>query len=544
MKDQSLEDGLGPKAAGPDFQWPAVPAGTARDNPSAAQPTRSTLSDPPPADPAVSLAELNRRHAGPARRAAGYPQADGHYRALRRRASALLLVLILLFVAGRIVVGVAGKRSTPVPERSTPTRTIPTEELAADWLVEPSSLRSDVTKPEFTPAMDGTFDGVRAIDAGSAWLVLTGDEHDQQLRLHALLPATGRELWQRPLANGLCAPALLKRSVLCAYSTGTDPATGLGTSWRLLLLDPATGVERRAADFEGWLTLLHVQGDRVLLVEQRQPAPDAELTVLDAGLTQLWHQDLREQSQHDGMFSDNRIYSRNLPIPAGPALDRPRIRTVANGLTALWVGQTTAFVDLAEPALVGMPRCSRLVDDGKRLWCNQGDLAAGLSYRIKPLYETDLGTRLAFPYRDPRAGDVTDPVFLTREGKAVRVDLTTGRTTGPLVDTRNGSAFGLVTSPSAAYVAGVTLIGDSDTTFAVNARTGAVHWQRDDLRAPNDVLEWNGKLLLAEGHLFVLDPATGSTASSYRQTHGLYTQALGAVLIGTGPDELARLADP
>ena len=544
MTDSSKTDGLGPAAAGPDFQWPAVPAGTARGNPSAPQPTRSTLTETPAADPAVNLAELKRRQGGAARRSAGHAQTDRQYRALRRRGYALLVVLMLLLVAGRIVVGVAGSRSTPVPTRSIPTRTSPVERLGAVWSAEPRSLRPDLSAPEFVSAVDGTFDEVRVIDGGAAWLVLTGDERDADIRLHGLDPATGRELWQRPLANGLCAPALLKKSVLCAYSSGTDPATGLGTSWRLLLVDPATGAERQAADFAGWLTLLHVQGDRALLVEQRQPAPDAALTVLDAGLKQLWHQDLREQSQHDGMFSDNRIYTRSLPIPAGPALDRPRIRTVADGLTALWVGQTTAFVDLAEPALVGMPRCSRLVDDGKRLWCNQGDLAAALSYRIKPLYETDLGTRLAFPDRDPRAGDVTDPVFLTAQGKAVRVDLATGRTIGPLVDTRNGSAFGLVTSPQSAFVAGVTLIGDSEMMFAVNARTGAVHWQRDDLRTPNDVLEWHGRVMLAESNLFVLDPASGRTVSSYRQTHGLYTQALGDVLIGTGPDELARLADP
>ncbi len=343
----------------------------------------------------------------------------------------------------------------------------------------------------------------------------------------------------------MCAKRRSGRTRCCASAIEHDPGHRVwARRWHLALLDPATGAERHSADWTGWLTLLHVDGARVLLVEQRQPAPHAVLTVLDDTLQQRAQFDLRDQSQHDGMFSNNRIHLRTLPIPAGPALDRPRIRSVADGLTALWVGQAAAFVDLDRATLVGVPRCSRLVDDGKRLWCNQGNLAAALSYALKPLYETDLGTRLAFPDRDPRAGDVTDPVFLRSDGAAVRVDLTTGRTAGPLVNTRNGSAFGMVTSPQVAYSDGLTLVWDSSTLFAVRARTGELLWQSANPGSIDDVYAWDGRLLLTGYQLRVLDPATGTVVRTYRQSSGLYTHVVGEVLVGGGPDQVARLMNP
>ena len=373
---------------------------------------------------------------------------------------------------------------------------------------------------------------------------VTGDAEDRRIAVHGLDAGTGRPLWRADLPNGICAAIPLKSRLVCAASVATDPATGLGTRWRISLLDPATGRETRGADFTGWLTLIHVDGDRVLLVEQRQPAPHAVLTGLDADLRQRWHLDLSDQQQHAGLFSDNRIYYRKLPIPDGPALDRPRIRKVADGLTALWSGQTTAFVDLRSGKLTGMPRCSRLVDDGERLWCNDGPLAVSYSYTLRKLHQTALNTRLAFPDRDPRAGDVTDPVFLQSDGRAVRVDLATGKTLGPLAQTRNGSAFGMITSPKATFVAGLTLLSDSSTMFAVDARSGKLHWQGQKPRSLGDAWAWREKLLFTDSVVRVLDPADGKEQAAYRQRHGLYTTLVGDVLVGIGPDEVARLTDP
>lgn len=461
---------------------------------------------------------------------------------LARRAAGLLALYVGIFVLVIVVLGLLPNRTgRPLPTR-TPAPTLPV--LPPVWSVDPGQLRPDLSRAEFLSPVDGTFDANRLVAVGDTWAVLTADTEDRRIAVHGLDAATGRPLWRTDLPNGVCAATPVRSRLVCAASVATDPATGLGTRWRISLLDPATGRETRGTDFTGWLTLIHADGDRVLLVEQRQPAPHAVLTGLDADLRQRWQLDLRDQPRHAGLFSDNRIFYRKLPIPDGPALDRPRIRKVAGGLTALWSGQTTAFVDLRTGTLVGMPRCSRLVDDGERLWCNDGPVAVAYSYRLRRLHETALNTRLAFPDRDPRAGDVTDPVFLEADGRAVRVELTTGKTLGPLAQTRNGSAFGMTVSPKAAFVGGLTLLSDSSTLFAVNARTGKLHWRQPKPSSVGDVWAWRGKLLLADSTVRVLDPADGREQAAYRQRHGLYTTVVGDVLVGIGPDEVARLTDP
>mgnify|MGYP006977463768 CR=1 FL=1 len=42
----------------------------------------------------------------------------------------------------------------------------------------------------------------------------------------------------------------------------------------------------------------------------------------------------------------------------------------------------------------------------------------------------------------------------------------------------------------------------------------------------------------------VVNPATGETVKSYRQLLGFDTVPLGDVLVGAGPDVVARLVDP
>ena len=153
-----------------------------------------------------------------------------------------------------------------------------------------------------------------------------------------------------------------------------------------------------------------------------------------------------------------------------------------------------------------------------------------------------MNTRLAFPYRDPRGGDVTDPVFLKSDGRAVRVDPKTGETIGPLADTRHGSAFGLVTSPNVTYVDGLTLVSDSSDVFAVDAKTGELFWHQKRSGMRPDAVAWDDGLLLIGDDLRVVYPKTGEQrGQAYDQPYGLYTIVVGDVLVGYGPDEIARL---
>ena len=526
--------GLG-KASGPDFSWQTMPA-TTEPSPEPA----GSLMPTGASDPALSVAEVRRRQT--TRRSARTTRTATSPRPHGARALLILCGMAAFFVFLAVVPRLFGDSDDRRSGPSTPRTTAPT--LGSVWQTSPETLRPDLPRAEFVSDVDGTFDEHRLVDAGTTWVVLTGTTDDTQIWVHGMDATTGQERWRHPLDSGLCAADLLAGRLLCAAAIEHDPVTGLGTKWHLALLEPASGKEIRGVDWSGWLTFLHVRDSRALLAEQRQPAPHAVLTGLDSKLQQTWQLDLIDQPEHAGLFSDNRVYNRKLPIPDGPALDRPRIRHVGENLTALWIGQTTAFVDMATGRLVGMPRCSRLVDDGKRLWCNQGPLAAAYSYGLAKLVQTELNTRLAFPDRDPRAGDVTPPVFLKSDGRAVRVDPDTGATVGPLVNSRNGSAFGLVISPRTGFVNPLTLVWDDGALFAVRVATGTQVWQHANPGSLGEPYGWRGRILFAGSTVRLLDPATGETVKSYRQSLGLYTVPVGDVLVAVGPAVLARLVDP
>lgn len=552
--------GLGRRAAGPDFQWPAAPAQPGPAEPAASPPASaqhsslnsspaSSRPDVPSPEASLSLAELAQRRARSRRKrrtrygatGGGASTALGRLLGVLRALGLGVLVMVLVLAGLRALVGGGGRSDEPRPTR---TSSPPADELPAVWTLAADELRDDLEAPELQSAVDGSFDSNHLIDAGATWVVLSGDEEDRSIAAHGIRSRTGDQVWRHDLADGLCGAQLLGDQLLCAASTRTDPATGLGVAWRISLLDPSSGRETGGVDFDGWLTMVYVSGSRVLLVEQRQPAPHAVLTVLNAELDQVGRTDLRDQEQQDGLFSNNRIYNRKLPIPEGPALDRPRVRTVAKRLVALWAGQSTAFVDLHAGTLVALPRCSRLVDDGRRLWCNAGARAVAYSYGLKALYETDLNVRLAFPGRDPRGGDVTTPVFLDAEGRAVQVDPETGRTVGTVAETRISSVWGLTVWPTADFVDGLTLISDRDNIFAVSGRRNEVEWTREKPGSIGGVWAWQDSLLLASRELRLLDPSTGEVIAEYRQVHGLDTVVVDEVLVGVGLDELARLRDP
>ncbi len=100
-----------------------------------------------------------------------------------------------------------------------------------------------------------------------------------------------------------------------------------------------------------------------------------------------------------------------------------------------------------------------------------------------PLERTDSDVRLAFPGRDPRAGDVTHPVFIQPEGNAVRVDATTGRTRGPPRVQAIGQR--------------VTLMGDSSRMASIDPVGGLVVWSAPGLERAGEVYAHDGKLFEA-----------------------------------------------
>ena len=78
----------------------------------------------------------------------------------------------------------------------------------------------------------------------------------------------------------------------------------------------------------------------------------------------------------------------------------------------------------------------------------------------------------------------------------------------------------------------------------MRAETGDEVWQQPTTVFFDVPYEWRGRILVASSTLLLLDPATGETVKSYRQSLGFDTVPLGDVLVGAGPDVVARLVDP
>lgn len=230
--------------------------------------------------------------------------------------NALAAVFLLPSVAARV-----SKAPPPVtPSVSSRPQIDPIPVL---WSVRPSTLRRDVTKPEFVPDLDGSFESDRALNVGLVWLVATDEGPGTPTVVHALDPVTGAERWHRATPEARCANRPLPDGIVCAEALANDPNTGLCVRWRLVVLDPATGAKVRHRDLDAWLSILRVREGRILLVEERLPAPHVVLTGLDAALNQTWQHDLAKVAGHADFFSDNRITNRGSRIPPGPALDRP-----------------------------------------------------------------------------------------------------------------------------------------------------------------------------------------------------------------------------
>lgn len=415
----------------------------------------------------------------------------------------------------------------------------PVEDVPMTWQLNLGTLRPELTDGRFETSISGLMDSEAAVDAGDTWLVVTRETEGGRTQLHGLDADTGEERWTRPMEGVICADDLLDEHLLCAEPTQRE--RDLGTSWLLHLIDPDTGRSASSVPFDGWINALVVDHEHVVILEQRLPAPHALITGLDGDLTQAWQFDLSQHEGHSGLFSENRVIIRPEEYPEGPALDRPRVRRVADGLTALWVGARTAFLDVPGGRLVGMPHCSRLVDDGSKLWCNAGQRAVAYDYQLNPITRTEDGIRLAFPNRDPRSGDITIPAFLSGDGTLMSVDLTTGATQGPLVRTTMGNAFGTAIPPATATIDGVLLVADNSRTAAVAPDTGEVVWVIEYGLRLHDPFLVRGNLLASDYSSHEVDLATGEILNGWRITHGFGVIPVGEHLASYSLDELARL---
>ncbi len=493
---------------------------------------------PPPPPPPTSPSHSEQRH-----------EARSKLRLWRPVFVVAILSVIVLIGAWNVAEWLNDRSGghTPGPPEPPATGTVTdphnrppraTDDAPTVWALTFSDLRPDLADGRFLTHPSGFMDSTIAIDAGDIWAVASGGPQGGDILLHGLDADTGKEAWRRPMDGVFCADDLLNEELFCAVPKQRE--RGLGTSWTLHLIDPATGETTSSADFDGWLSALVVEQGHVLILEQRLPAPHALITGLDDQLDQVWQFDLSQEEGHADLFSDNRLIIRPEEYPEGPALDRPRVRRVADGLTALWIGARTAFVDVPNGELVGMPHCSRLVDDGNRLWCNAGGSTVAYDHELNAITRTEAGVRLAFPNRDPREGDISIPAFLDEGGALLRVNPTTGATLGPLVNTGMGNAFGMSIQPSTASIDGVLVVADNSQTAAIDAETGEVRWESQYEFSLHDPFLHNGTLLATDFHTHQVDLATGEILNSWRIS-GIGVVAVGEHLASYSVDQLARL---
>jgi outer membrane protein assembly factor BamB len=445
-------------------------------------------------------------------------------------AAGLLVLLVVVSVLGR-----AAESEPTHPRASSAPRP---DALAPVWKIDPAGLRPDLPEARFLGSIDGSFDQSYVAEVGGVWLATTGDEDAGGTALHAVDPTTGNVRWQRRLDGVLCTTEVPSRGLLCVSVLARDHATGLGTRWRLHLLDPGSGRDQATRDVDGWFTAVHWTGRVLVALEQREPAPHAVLRGFAlTDLHELWSRDLASEPGQDEMFTENRVILRPEPERPGDVLDRPRLRDVGDGLVGVWAGQRTAFVDPGDGRLVLMPHCSRLVDDGTRLWCNEVDGATAYSYAGREVVRVR-GPRLAFPGDDGVGVDRNRPFFLDETGAGVAVDVTTGKVGEAYTPPGRGSAFGQPTEPSAETVGKRTFLIGEAGTMLVDPRQARVVWRVPAVVVGDAPIVVGDTALIGSYRRTVVDLATGTTKKEVR-IDGLYAVAVGDQVAGVGPDSIS-----
>lgn len=449
-------------------------------------------------------------------------------------------------VATRDSVEPSGPLVSPMPRRSFPPSPLPADATGAAlppatptnpvWSITAEQLRPELEAPELLDPANTTDSPRHVIDAGRTWVVLSGNKHldldlvreDAKVVVHGLLAATGEPVWHRPMRSGLCADELLGGRLACAAAIRIDSATGLGTQWRLELLDPATGQPTAQRTVDGWFTQLEVVDGRLVVLEQRQPAPQAVVRSFAADLTPLGTTSLADRPNHRLMFSTNRqIVRGDLTVPKGPALDRVRVSTAGRWL-AVTAG-ATAFLDPATGRVAAMPVCSRVAVEGARIWCNEPLRARAYGSDIAPGMATQDDVRLGFVRGDGRSPAAPAPFFLNAEGQVVRVEAGTGGTLGIALATEPASSFaGQV--PVRAHVSDGLVFVAADGLVGLDAASFAPRWGQVGIRHLDGlVARPDGSAVVTDlNQVFVLDPATGTVSRTTRVRDALYLQPIGA----------------
>lgn len=217
------------------------------------------------------------------------------------------------------------------------------------------------------------------------------------------------------------------------------------------------------------------------------------------------------------------------------------------GVTALWIGGSTAFVEPASGRLLGLQACSRLVDDGERLWCNNPAGTTAFGYDLAELFPVEQGVRLMFPERDPQATtDVTHPVFMDGQGRAVAVDAASGLVKGTLAPTQTGEAFGMTTYPSSWTVGELSFVTDGASLYLIDPAAGRLVWRTTNLRPSGiDALtRLDGELWSLGWTNHRLDLATGQITTSVRRKEGIYSDVVAGRLTAVGLEELGVIRLP
>ncbi|SDT04595.1 outer membrane protein assembly factor BamB family protein [Microlunatus soli] len=458
----------------------------------------------------------------------------------------LVIVALVLQLVSRLSGDETDSGSRPAPTRSS-APSVPERQAELRWKIKPAALRPKLAEAEFVAAIDGDFDGPYVTEQHGLWLTLTGTEDAEQTVLHAIDPATGKVRWQRPIDGALCTAEADPAGIICAEIVDRDATSGSGKRWRLQRLDPESGTIRRSVELNGWFSALHRSGNTVVALEQREPGPHAVLRGFDPKtLKQRWSRDLKDEPGQDEMFSENKVVHRKLP-DQDRVLDRPRFRdvgpktghgsTARTELVALWAGGRTAFVRPDTGKLVMMPHCSRLVDDGKRLWCNEVAGAASYSYRGKLLHRIK-GPRLAFPGDDGIGVDRNRPVFIDDGGAPVSVDLGSGKVGGAYAAPGAGSVWGMKTTPSVESVGRYTFLIGEAGTMLVDPERDKIIWTNTEITQSDQPLLQGTEVMFGYSTFSVVDVRNGKQRAEV-DIDGLYIRMIGDRLAGVGPDEIS-----
>lgn len=248
------------------------------------------------------------------------------------------------------------------------------EEAAIVWEASVDGLR-DLRGVGFVPNLGGA-DSSPLGEADDVWFAVSADGLGDEAMLHGFDAGNGEEVWRRDLDLALCAhEAAPGGEIICASAVDRPPG-GFATQWRLHLLDPETGEDVRTQDVDLHVRAIRLNAAGIVVLEDREPGPDAWLHLYDFDLDEVWSLDLTEVSDYEQLFTSYAYSTRRGPWTEedlrGEALDLGALGEVGPEGESLVV-QAYAhalLVDAATGELVSeFMSCFDLIDDGQYLWC-------------------------------------------------------------------------------------------------------------------------------------------------------------------------------